>query len=310
MKMAYFRLEFILSIVLIFTNINSSKSEETPKPKPKLNIVTTTNIIADSVKNIAKDKVNLTSLMQAGVDPHLYRASFSDSQKLQDADIIFYNGLHLEGKMVEALESLATKKRVFAVSKDIPKDKLNKLDNSDNFDPHIWFDVSIWKLAVKCIYEVLSKEDPDNTVFYTENYTKYVQELDALDTYIKTTIAKIPEDRRILITAHDAFHYFGKAYNIKVDALQGVSTASEYGLRDVTRIVELITSKGIKSIFLESTIPERFILSVKEGVISSGKNVEIGGTLYSDSLGNADSPTGTYLGMVKYNVDTIFKALN
>jgi manganese/zinc/iron transport system substrate-binding protein len=273
-----------------------------------LRITATTGMIADLVKNIGGEHVDVTSLMGPGVDPHLYKATQSDIGKLGSADMIFYNGLHLEGKMGEVLEKLGKNKPVVAVAEKISPEKLLRADG-DNPDPHIWFDVSLWMLAADAVRDELIKKDAQNKAVYEKNHSEYSKELQALHEDAKNQLATVPKTRRVLITAHDAFGYFGRAYDVEVVGLQGISTASEYGLKDVQRLVNLISQRKIKAVFVESSIPRRPIEAVVQGCKAKGHDVKIGGTLYSDAMGAAETEQGTYIGMVRHNVQTIVEHL-
>jgi manganese/zinc/iron transport system substrate-binding protein len=287
-----------------------SGSEEPKTANGRLNIITTTGMIADAAKNVAGDHADVTALMGPGVDPHLYKATQGDLTKLNGADIIFYNGLHLEGKMVEALEKLSHRKKVFPVSDGIDTSLLRRpAEFKGAYDPHLWFDAKLWSDAVRYIEKKLVEADSAHAADYHRNAAAYLAHLDSLDQWVRTQIAAIPQERRVLVTAHDAFGYFGNAYQIEVKGLQGISTVAEYGLADVTAIIDLIVSRRIKAVFVESSVPKRSIEKVVEGVRSRGHEIAIGGQLYSDAMGNAGTPEGTYIGMVSANVNTIVNAL-
>lgn len=277
----------------------------------KLNVVTTTTMITDLVKNIGGDDVNIEGLMGSGVDPHLYKASEGDVAKLVKADIIFYNGLHLEGKLVEVFEKMGSKtKTPIALGEELDKNTLIGSDYfASNFDPHVWFDIEYFKQFAKKVTEVLSEKDPKHAENYKANETAYLNKLEMLQSKLKGIIETLPKDKRILVTAHDAFNYFGKAFNFEVVGLQGLSTATEAGVQDVQKLSAFIIEKNIKAIFVESSVPKRTIEALQAAVKSKGHEVEIGGTLYSDALGNAGTAEGTYIGMFEYNVKTIVNAL-
>lgn len=299
---------FILITIGLFA-CNPSNQQDASKDG-KLQILTTTGIIGDAVRNIVGDSANVVSLMGPGVDPHLYKVSQGDVGKLTAASIIFYNGLHLEGKMGEVLENLGRQKNTVAISDGIEKNKLRNVSGfSGGYDPHIWFDVAVWKDAVSYISQQIIKADPNHAEYYKENSQKYLAKLDSLDAWVEVQIGQIPQEHRVLITAHDAFGYFGDAYQIQVEGLQGISTMSEPGLKDIAQITDLIVQRKIKAIFVESSVSQKTVTSVVEGAIEKGQQVKIGGTLYSDALGDADSPAGTYIGMVRTNVQTITSAL-
>ncbi len=292
-------------LLLSFTACNNNASEENGQ---SLYIVTTTSMIRDAVENVVGDLAKVEGLMGPGVDPHLYKATTGDLESLRNADIIFYNGLYLEGKMSDILEKVARTKPVYAVGKSIPESQLLKGDIYA-VDPHIWFDVSLWKNVVTNIREKMAEEDPENADTYKTNAANYVQKLEALHEDVKTQIATIPAERRVLITAHDAFAYFGRAYDIEVKGLQGISTVSEFGLKDVSELVAFITDNKIKAVFVESSVPAKSLEAVVSGSQDRGHTVSIGGTLYSDAMGAAGTAAGTYVGMVQSNVNTIVNAL-
>lgn len=268
-------------------------------------------MVADIVRNVGGSHVAVTSLMGEGVDPHLYRASAGDVSRLNQADIVFYSGLHLEGKMSDVLERMAQRKPVHAVSQKLMEAKDPRLlEIGDGYyDPHIWFDISLWREAVAHVGEVMAEYDPPNTADYRRNTEQYLAELDELHAWTKEQIASIPEERRVLVTAHDAFHYFGRAYGIEVKAIQGVSTDTEAGVRKINELVEFIATRGIKAVFVETSVSDRKVQALVEGSRQRGHDVTIGGTLFSDAMGEAGTPEGTYLGMVRHNVDTIVGAL-
>jgi manganese/zinc/iron transport system substrate-binding protein len=275
-----------------------------------LRIVATTSIIADAARRIAGEHAQVESLMGPGVDPHLYKASESDVRRLGEADLILYNGLHLEGKMGDILTKMARSRPVVAVSEDIPQTQLREPPEfAGQYDPHVWFDVSLWATTLQPIVRELSTLDPENAAAFQANAAALEKELTGLDSWIKQQIETIPPSQRVLVTAHDAFGYFGRRYGMEVIGLQGISTLSEAGLKDVDRVVDAVAQRGIKAIFVESSVPRRSIEAVQAAVRSQGKEVAIGGQLYSDSLGAADSPAGSYAGMVRANVATIVNAL-
>jgi manganese/zinc/iron transport system substrate-binding protein len=275
-----------------------------------INVTTTVGMIADIVKNVGGDRVIVTGLMGAGVDPHLYKPSARDILRLDDADIIFYGGLHLEGRMAEVFEKLAKLKPVFAVSENIPQARLRKpIEFEGNFDPHIWFDVTLWIEAVRAINTELSKLDPQHAAQYQQNTDVYLKKLDELHRYTQAQIGSIPDNARVLITAHDAFGYFGAQYGMTVRGLQGASTATEAGAGDVRELASFIAERKIKAIFVESSVPAATVEAVRAAVQARGWDVKIGGSLFSDAMGNAGTVEGTYIGMVRHNVDVIVGAL-
>ena len=296
----------IFSIISVFFGCKNDK-----KDNGKLNIVTTTTMITDLAKNIGSDYINVQGLMGSGVDPHLYKASEGDVSKLVNADIIFYNGLHLEGKLVEVFEKMEkSNKTPIALADEIDKSTLIGSDYfASNYDPHVWFNIEYFKLFANKVTKVLSEKDPENATNYIENEKIFLSKLDALQEQIKATIETLPQEKRILVTAHDAFNYFGKNYGFEVVGLQGLSTATEAGVQDVQKLAAFIIEKNVKAIFVESSVPKRTIEALQAAVKSKGHEVTIGGTLYSDALGNAGTIEGTYIGMFEYNVNTIVNAL-
>jgi manganese/zinc/iron transport system substrate-binding protein len=299
------KLVVLFALVICFSCKNDSKSNG------KLNVVTTTSMITDLVKNIGGDYINLQGLMGSGVDPHLYKASEGDVTKLVNANVIFYNGLHLEGKLVEVFEKMGTAtKTPIALGDVLDKSTLIGSDYfASSYDPHVWFDINYFRQFTKKVTQVLSEKDPDNAANFRANETAYLLRLDNLQSRIKTTIETLPRAKRILVTAHDAFNYFGKAYDFEVVGLQGLSTATEAGVQDVQNLSTFIIENNIKAVFVESSVPKRTIEALQAAVISKGHEVAIGGTLYSDALGNAGTVEGTYVGMFEYNVNTIVNAL-
>ncbi len=298
----------IVLILTISVLILGCKNDSKPKDG-KLNIVTTTSMITDLVTNIGGDAIHIKGLMGSGVDPHLYKASEGDVSKLSNADIIFYNGLHLEGKLVEVFEKMKTIKTI-AISDALDKSTLIGSEYfASNYDPHIWFNVDYWKQATIFVMNKLSEAIPEQKATFQTNGNAYIKKLEALKTTVISTIAMLPEEKRVLVTAHDAFNYFGKSFGFEVVGLQGLSTATEAGVQDVQKIATFIIEKNVKAIFVESSVPKRTIEALQAAVNSKGHDVVIGGTLYSDALGNSGSIEGTYIGMFEYNVKTIVNAL-
>lgn len=296
-------------ILLIFLSVLACKNNT--EENGKLNIVTTTTMITDLVKNIGGDYINLQGLMGSGVDPHLYKASEGDVTKLSNADIIFYNGLHLEGKLVEVFEKMQSQNiNTIALAESLDKSGLIGSDYfKSNYDPHVWFNINYFKEFAKQVALALSEKDEVNARIYEDNLDTYLNKLSALEGSIKEIIETLPQEKRILVTAHDAFNYFGKTYNFEVVGLQGLSTATEAGVRDVQQLSNFIIDKKVNAIFVESSIPKRTIEALQQAVKAKGHEVEIGGTLYSDALGNDGTVEGTYIGMFEYNVKTIVNAL-
>lgn len=298
---------FLMVIAVAFTGCANNATID----NEGYNVVVTTTLIADLVKAIGDDHINVQALMGPGVDPHLYKASAGDVKLMKNANMVIYNGLHLEGKMGDVFENIEDgEKTVIAVSDFIDEELfIDFVTNPGNYDPHIWFDVSIWKTAAKGVAEELKKLDNENEDLYNENLKSYLEQLDELETYIRSRINELPEDKRILITAHDAFNYFGNAYGFEVRGLQGISTASEAGTSDVRDLANYIVDKKIKAIFVESSVPRKSIEALQEAVRAQGSEVGIGGELYSDSTGDIGTNAETYIGTFRSNIDTIIDAL-
>ena len=272
--------------------------------------VATTGMVGDLVREIGGDRVAVTTLMGPGVDPHLYKASEGDVLTLADADVIFFNGLHLEAKMAEVLERIHGRLVTAAVTDSIARDRLiSSPQFSGSYDPHVWFDVSLWIEAGDEVRDTLVRLDPAHADVYRRNAARYLGELERLHAEVKELAASVPPEQRVLVTAHDAFGYFGRAYGFEVRGLQGISTATEAGAADVQRLADFIAERRIRAVFVESSVPQQTIRAVQEAVRSRGWEVEIGGQLFSDAMGDPGTPEGTYPGMVRSNVKTIVEAL-
>jgi manganese/zinc/iron transport system substrate-binding protein len=306
----------ILLIVLVVSFLLSACSSsaggpQVPITERTINVVTTTGMIADITKNVGGDRVQVTALMGSGVDPHLYKASEGDVLRLQEANVIFYNGLHLEAQMGDVLERL----NEFGIKTVAVTDKIDRalLESppqfQGNYDPHVWFDVTLWMKAVEQVRETLVEMDPDSGDTYEANAEAYLAELEALHQYVLDQAKTIPADQRILITAHDAFNYFGRAYGFEVRGLQGISTEAQAGTADVQALADFIVENQIPAVFVESSVPQRNVEAVQAAVQAQGFEVKIGGSLFSDAMGSEGTPEGTYLGMVRHNIDTIVTAL-
>lgn len=300
---------FLLLLLLLGAALACQPSSQVRTAGPP-RVLATTNLVADTARRLGGAEVTVEALMGPGVDPHLYKPSESDVRRLSEADLILYNGLHLEGKMSDLLERLGHDRPVAEVAAAIPASELRAPPEFKGHpDPHVWFDVSMWSKTVDTVAEALGRLAPEHRELFAERARAYQAELAELDGWVRRRILEIPPERRVLVTAHDAFGYFGRAYGVEVIGLQGISTLSEAGLADVERVVNLVADRHIPAIFVESSVPRRSIEAVQAAVRSKGGSVEIGGQLYSDSLGPVDGTAGTYPGMVKANVDTIVSAL-
>lgn len=316
MNLVKLKSPFILllaSVLLIGISIMMTGCRKEDKQEDgKIKIVTTTTMLGDLTSIIGKDAVSVSYLMGPGIDPHLYQASAGDVIKLQTADIVVYNGLHLEGKMGDVFGSLENVGvSVICIEDGLDQSKiLESEDDASVPDPHIWFDVSLWREAAIHVATSLSKEDPEHSSYYEENLKNYLVELDELDQYISGRVSELPESQRVLVTAHDAFRYFGKAYGVEVKGLQGISTNAEAGTGDMSQLASFIAEREIKAIFVESSVPPKMIEALQVAVKAKGFRVEIGGELYSDSLGDEQSGADSYILTLKANIDTIIDALN
>jgi manganese/zinc/iron transport system substrate-binding protein len=281
---------------------------EAPK---KHRLVTTVGMVADIVRQVAGDKAEVTGIIGTGVDPHLYKPTRSDVAALQGGDAIFYSGLMLEGKMTDALVRVARGgKPVYAVTELLDEASLlEPPEMKGHYDPHVWMDVSAWSRAVEAVSVSLSEFDAANAAYYQENARRYRAELEALHAYVKRVIGSIPQPQRVLITAHDAFNYFGRAYEMRVMGIQGISTESEAGLEDINRLVSFIVENDIRAVFVETSVADKNVRALIEGAKSRGKDVRIGGTLFSDAMGAPGTYEGTYIGMIDHNATVIARAL-
>ena len=273
-----------------------------------IRVVTTTGMIADAAQNVGAGRVDVQPLMGPGTDPHLYKATAGEVRTLDGADIILYNGLELEGRMAEIFDAMRSKRAVVAVAANLHEQDLITLAASKK-DPHVWFDVQLWKQVVESIRDALIGLDPDHSERYNENTRQYLSKLDELDAWAKREFESIPRDQRVLVTAHDAFGYLGKRYGIEVLAIQGVSTATEASAADIRRLADVLSSRRIKALFVESSVPQSTIEALQQAVKSRGWNIELGGELFSDAMGAPGTDEGTYIGMFRHNVRTIVEAL-
>ncbi|MGH9361494.1 MAG: metal ABC transporter solute-binding protein, Zn/Mn family, partial [Thermoanaerobaculia bacterium] len=267
--------------------------------------VATTGMVADLVAGVGGPRVAVSGLMGEGVDPHLYHASPGDLQKLAAADIIFYNGLHLEGKMAEVFARLSHSRATFAVTEGLPPELLRQPPEfQGQFDPHVWFDVSLWARCALRLGEILAAFDPGGAAEYRERAAKLQSSLLDLHQEVRMRIAEVPREARVLVTAHDAFGYFGRAYDLEVRGIQGLSTDSEASVREIGRLVALIAERKVRAVFVETSVSERNIRALIEGCAARGHRVVVGGQLFSDAMGKPGTPEGTYAGMVRHNVET------
>ena len=311
---------FLLIALLLFAGCQKPKEKGSDgsdvRPQAdlsgrKIRVVATIGMITDIVSQVGGERVQVDGLMGPGVDPHLYKASEGDVTRMAGADVIFYGGLHLEGKMTEVFERMRGRILTVAVTDGIARSILLKPPEFQGvFDPHVWFDVTLWMKAVEQVAETLAGIDPQHGDAYRERATAYLGKLSELHEYVKNRAVEVAASRRVLITAHDAFNYFGRAYGFEVLGLQGISTVSEAGTADIQSLAKIIVERKIPAVFVETSVSPRTIEALKEAVRDRGFDVKIGGNLYSDAMGNPGTPDGTYIGMVRHNIDTIVSALS
>lgn len=273
-------------------------------------VVTTTAQVGDIVRNVAGDRAAVETLMGPGVDPHLYRPTRSDVARLSAADLVFYNGLHLEGQMIDLLERLGADKPVVAVTERLADGRLlADVTGVLPHDPHVWMDVSAWIAGTETVADVLAAFDPAGAAAYRRNAAAHRAELERLDAYVRDALGSVPEHARVLVTAHDAFNYLGDAYGFEVVGIQGISTESEAGLQRIEEIVALLVERKIAAVFVETSVSDRNLRALIDGAAAQGHDVRIGGTLFSDAMGEPGTYTGTYIGMMDHNATVISGAL-
>jgi len=276
----------------------------------RLKVVATTGMIADAARNIGGERVEVTALMRPGIDPHAYRQTRSDIVALASADLVLWHGLDLEAQMKRFLEDLSRKLPVVAVAEGVTPRLLIEHDAyAGKYDPHLWMDPVLWKEVIANVERSLSEAHPQGSGAFRENAARYADEIDRLAAYAEATLSSIPKDRRILLTAHDAFGYFGAAYGFEVMGIQGISTDSEPGLHRIGELVDLIVEREIGAVFVESSVAERNVLALVEGAAARGHRVEVAGELFSDAMGEQGTYEGTYVGMIDHNVTLIAGAL-
>ena len=301
---------FLVGALVAVSAAGCGGSGEAGAGEGKVQATTTTTMITDLVRQIGGDRVEVTGLMGPGVDPHLYKASQGDVAALREADVVFYNGLFLEGQMEDILEKTSEQKPAVQVTTDMPEEEL--LDSPQyegQFDPHVWFDAKLWETTVDPVVEQLSELDPDGASEFEQRGEEYRQQVEELDSFAEEEISSIPEEQRVLVTAHDAFNYFGRRYGMDVRGLQGISTEAEAGSRDVQELADFLAENEVKAIFVESSVPPQTIEAVQDAARDKGWGLEIGGELYSDAGGDEGTEAETYVGMFRENVETITEAL-
>lgn len=290
---------------------SASTPARSTSPDGPYTIVATTAMIADIVKNVAGDRAKVTSLMRTGVDPHLYRATRSDMAAMLQADVVFYNGLNLEGRMSDAFVKVATAgKPVYAITELLDESYLLEPEGFEgHYDPHVWMDPNGWMKATDVVVEKLAGFDPPYADRYRASGDAFKLELKKLDEYARQALNSIPQERRVLVTAHDAFNYFARAYDLQVQGIQGISTDSQAGMRQIESLIELIVTRKVPAVFTESSVPPKNIQALVEGSKARGHDVRIGGELFSDAMGADGTYEGTYIGMLDHNITTIVRSL-
>lgn len=305
------RIRCAFCVVVLFATVavGAPSGDAGPSRRP-YKIVCTVGMVTDIVRNIAGDKADVEGIIGEGVDPHLYQLSRGGIGKLLSADVIFYNGLMLEGKMSDALIKVGRKRPVFAVTELIDPDLLlSPPEYSGHHDPHVWMDPMLWKRGAELVSESLAEFDNTNAEYYRSNYKRLAADLDKLQAYAQRVLASIPERSRVIVTAHDAFNYLARSYGLKVRGIQGISTESEAGIDDINTLVELLVTRGIKAVFVETSVSDKNVRSLIEGAGARGHTVVVGGSLFSDAMGKPGTYEGTYIGMIDHNVTTIARAL-
>jgi manganese/zinc/iron transport system substrate-binding protein len=283
---------------------------DAPASPDSVRVVATTAMIGDVAREVGGDRVRVTDLMGEGVDPHLYKASPGDVRTLAGADLILYNGLHLEGRLGDVIERMASRTSVVRATEGIPEQRLIRLgESSDHFDPHAWFDASLWGLVAGRVRDALIEKDPASGDVFAANAAAYAAIVGDLHAYAKATLATIPGPNRVMVTAHDAFGYFGAAYGLEVLGIQGISTDSEASLRDINALVDTLVSRRVPAVFIESSVPRKTVDALIEGCKGRGHRVVVGGELFSDAMGRAGTLGGTYVGMMVHNIDVVTDAL-
>lgn len=296
---------FALAAVCGFVAVSVTAASAKP-----IDVVATTSMIADAARQVAGDRAKVTALMGPGVDPHSYRQTRSDIAAMARADLVLWHGLYLEAQLEEFFLDLEKRRNVIAVGEAIDKSKLlSHAQYKGRYDPHVWMDPQLWETVVLAVRDALIKTDPEGEATYRANADKHIADIEKLITYMQSVTKTVPEKSRVLLTAHDAFSYFGRGYDFEVLGIQGISTESEAGLRRVEELVDTIVDRKIAAVFVESSVPERNVRALIEGAAARGQKVEIGGTLFSDAMGEPGTYEGTYIGMIDHNATLITRAL-
>jgi len=296
----------IVGLALVSCRLDEGKDERIGP----LNIVATTGIIEDGLANIVGSDCEVTALMGPGTDPHIYKPTPGDIEILDEADVIVANGLHLEGKMAEMLEKYGKEKPVILFSDGLDKaDIIKSADFEDANDPHIWFDTEKWMKGLTHVTKELGEIEPELDSIFQVNLASYQKEVKKLDKWVNRKLEKLDESSKVLVTSHDAFSYFGDRYGLEVKGIQGISTLSEVGLKEIAEMVDFVIERKLKAIFVETSTSDKTAQSIVDGCKAKGYEVNLLGPLYSDALGEPDADAGTYIGMIRVNVKTIVEGL-
>ena len=291
------------------SNVSEDQQGSFSGPYP-IQVVTTVGMVGDIVRNVGGQHIDVTQICGSGVDPHLYKPTRDDVQTIMSSDMVFYCGLMLEGKMSDTLIKIARTKPVYAVTEMIDEELLLEPEEFEgHFDPHVWNDVSAWSRTIEAVESALAEFDPDNANDYRSNASTFTQKLDRLHQYGLDSLATIPEESRVLVTSHDAFNYFGRAYGLQVNGVQGLSTDSEAGVQHINELVDMLVEQNVKAVFVESSVSRKNIDALVEGAKSKGHDVVVGGELFSDAMGPIGSYEGTYEGMLDHNITLVTRAL-
>jgi manganese/zinc/iron transport system substrate-binding protein len=308
-RMTLIRGQAVVVPLLILLCVSTIAPAATVDGGYPIRVAATVGMVADIVREVAGDRADVSNIIGSGVDPHVYSPTRSDVAVLLKSDMIFYSGLLLEGQMSDILVKVSRKRPVYAVTELLKTDYLIHDSQTDHHDPHVWMDVQGWKKAVDVVAKAMIEFDPAGADGYRKNATAYQSRLERLDAYARQAVSSIPENQRILVTAHDAFSYMGRAYGLDVMGIQGLSTESEAGLKDINRLVDLLVSRRIPAVFVETSVSDKNVKALIEGAAARGHRVAIGGELFSDAMGPPGTYEGTYEGMIDHNITVIVRAL-
>ena len=298
------RFGLILVVALALTTVGRGAEAS------RIDVVATTSMIADAARQVGGDRISVTALMGAGVDPHAYRQTRSDIAAMLRADLVLWHGLYLEAQLEEFLLDLGERQTVIAVGETVAEaDRLAHDDYAGRFDPHVWMDPALWAVVVEGVRDALTQVDPEGAPDYRAAAERHLEDIARLAGYARDALESVPAKQRVLVTAHDAFNYFGEAYGFEVMGIQGISTESEAGLRRIEDLVDTLVTRRISAVFIESSVSDRNVRALVEGAAAAGHTVSIGGELFSDAMGATGTYEGTYIGMIDHNATTVTRAL-